>query len=1006
MTEQNPLRKTKIFISYSRKNKLFTRKLNKAIDDSGIDCWVDWEGIPLSSDWMAEINAAIEESDAVVFVISPDSLKSKICMNELETAIQYNKKIIPVLYAEPERGKKMHPKLASSNWVYMRPKKDNFKATLPKLIESIQTDLGWIHQHTRLLQRATEWNNKQRNKSYLLQGTDLNDGELWMTESTKDTTRAVVPVQAEYISTSRTTAIKRQRNLTIGIGAALILSVILAIYAFNQTIQARESRDKAEQSQKIAEANENARATQQVIAEEQKILADKNAQQANAQRSASEAKIYQSRVGELHTSTLLALDAYQQMPGLMDAENILRHNINLLPIPIKQINMGARIWTIQTSRNQQKFITADGSGKTCVWNIEDGAQIFCVQQDGIVYDVLTSLDDRILITGTEKGIVAFWDANTGKQIKSIQLEGAIWELAMHPAGKWLGVGRSNAISIIDMSSYSEALSFQQNGEVKAIDFDDAGKYMAMGTADGYVSIWTVMGSETKAGAKHSSAVIDLEFSPNSAWLVSVGEDRTARVTNTLYRGQKYFVTEGDWVEDVTFGPDSSWFVTVSDDNSVRVIDTNSGQERLRMAQANFVQKVRVSSDGQWIATTGYDKTARIWDSANGTEMMQIPLTGIGSSIRFNKDSTRLIVGDYNGNITLWDISQLKARTAVVQFSEFVNEARLSPDGKWMAVNSDDKNIWVINTDQLGKSPDDRKKLMSTSGLTSKMTISADSKWIAVVEKDESIPSYNRVVVTSADGQKTFSIAHDGEVIDSVVFTPDNKQVITADEKGLINIWGMENGKKAYSLDAKGSILSLAASPNGKYLVTGMEEGNHSIVWNLTTKKQTTTLEQIGRIKAVQFSKDGKLLASGSSEATLLLWNAEDETFSRTANSFHVNGEVLSLEFNPKNAQLAAGNSNGYVYIFDLTLGQEITRLPHTEKITSVSFSPSGKQLAAVARNSVSLWDMQSAQFVTRDNLFETACAHLINNFGKNKWKSLFFEEEYRPICPNLPADAN
>jgi hypothetical protein len=62
MAENNESRKSKIFISCSRKNKLFVNKLNKANNENGIETWVDWEGIPLSSDWIAEITAAIEAS--------------------------------------------------------------------------------------------------------------------------------------------------------------------------------------------------------------------------------------------------------------------------------------------------------------------------------------------------------------------------------------------------------------------------------------------------------------------------------------------------------------------------------------------------------------------------------------------------------------------------------------------------------------------------------------------------------------------------------------------------------------------------------------------------------------------------------------------------------------------------------------------------------------------------------------------------------------------------------
>jgi len=76
-----------VFISYSRKDKEFVRKLNDSLDLNGIDAWVDWEGIPLSSDWMDEITRAIEGGDAFLFVISPDSLASKVCMEEVDWAL-------------------------------------------------------------------------------------------------------------------------------------------------------------------------------------------------------------------------------------------------------------------------------------------------------------------------------------------------------------------------------------------------------------------------------------------------------------------------------------------------------------------------------------------------------------------------------------------------------------------------------------------------------------------------------------------------------------------------------------------------------------------------------------------------------------------------------------------------------------------------------------------------------------------------------------------------------
>src|ERR1041385_8723068 len=84
----------RVFISYSRKDKPFVQKLNDALDHAGVQAWVDWEGIELASDWMKTISDAIQGNDAFLFIISPDSLKSRVCADELDLGLKLNKKLI------------------------------------------------------------------------------------------------------------------------------------------------------------------------------------------------------------------------------------------------------------------------------------------------------------------------------------------------------------------------------------------------------------------------------------------------------------------------------------------------------------------------------------------------------------------------------------------------------------------------------------------------------------------------------------------------------------------------------------------------------------------------------------------------------------------------------------------------------------------------------------------------------------------------------------------------
>ncbi|MCA2002789.1 MAG: TIR domain-containing protein, partial [Chloroflexi bacterium] len=361
MAAQSISRKTRIFISYSRKNKRFARKLNEALDKSGIEAWVDWEGIPPSAEWMQEVAAAIQASDAFVFIISPDSLKSKVCMEELELGIRYNKKIIPVVYCDAEKKQKIHPTLAALNWVYMRPRKEDFKSAVKLLTESIQTDLGWMHQHTRLLQRASEWEQKGRNPHYLLRGSDLSDSEAWLIESTKNTTRSVLPIQAEYINSSRKETMRRQRRFTIGVGLAMALSLFLGVFSLNQWRKAEENAALAKNNAATAIVSSNIAATQQARAEESELRALTNETIALAQRSAVQAGIYEARPGGLYTSALLALDSWRRFQT-HEAEDILRQNLSRMASPVGQLRQEGAITGIGFSPDGERFFTSSDNG--------------------------------------------------------------------------------------------------------------------------------------------------------------------------------------------------------------------------------------------------------------------------------------------------------------------------------------------------------------------------------------------------------------------------------------------------------------------------------------------------------------------------------------------------------------------------------------------------------------------------------------------------------------------
>ena len=95
---------------------------------------------------------------------------------ELAIAAESNKRFVPILYREPGKSAALHAKISSHNWVFMRDEQEVEK-NLPPLVQALNTDLDWLAQHTRLLNRALEWQGKARNDSYLVRGTDLQDAQ-------------------------------------------------------------------------------------------------------------------------------------------------------------------------------------------------------------------------------------------------------------------------------------------------------------------------------------------------------------------------------------------------------------------------------------------------------------------------------------------------------------------------------------------------------------------------------------------------------------------------------------------------------------------------------------------------------------------------------------------------------------------------------------------------------------------------------------------------------------
>jgi len=230
----------KVFISYSRKDIEFAKRLTGELQKSELDFWIDWEGIPPTVDWWKEIEKGIEEADNFLFLISPDSVKSKICKDEINTAVKNGKRIIPIVVREIE-SQAAPPQLKHLNYIFFS-RNDDFDTATAKLLTAIQTDYQWVATHRRLQVRALEWERNNKENSLLLRGKDLQEAEFQLaTNSSKEP--YPTDLQFEYASASRRAEdrqhrlSRRSRVIVSIIGVVLLTTIGLAMNGkFNRFI--------------------------------------------------------------------------------------------------------------------------------------------------------------------------------------------------------------------------------------------------------------------------------------------------------------------------------------------------------------------------------------------------------------------------------------------------------------------------------------------------------------------------------------------------------------------------------------------------------------------------------------------------------------------------------------------------------------------------------------------------------------------------------------------------
>ncbi|CAL7938669.1 unnamed protein product [Xylocopa violacea] len=209
------------------------------------------------------------------------------------------------------------------------------------------------------------------------------------------------------------------------------------------------------------------------------------------------------------------------------------------------------------------------------------------------------------------------------------------------------------------------------------------------------------------------------------------------------------------------------------------------------------------------------------------------------------------------------------------------------------------------------------------------------------------------------GEKISSIEVGPVDIWTVVFSPDDKFIVSGSHSGKIHLYGTESGKQEQTLDTTTGkfTLSIAYSPDGKYIASGAIDGIINIFDVAYGKVLRTLGGHAMSIRSLCFSPDSQLLLTASDDGNMKLYDVNDAKLAGTT-SGHASW-VLAVDFAPDGQRFASSSSDHTVKIWELAQRQCLhTFNEHNDQVWSIKYNPQrNNTIASVSEDkSINLYE--------------------------------------------------
>jgi WD40 repeat protein len=276
-----------------------------------------------------------------------------------------------------------------------------------------------------------------------------------------------------------------------------------------------------------------------------------------------------------------------------------------------------------------------------------------------------------------------------------------------------------------------------------------------------------------------------------------------------------------------------------------------------------------------------------------------------TAVAFSPDARLLAVGSY-GQVAVWDLTTVRP-TKVLTDGTLLAVAGGQPSAKG------DLRVFQVAD----------WKLLATLGghddVVFSVSFNPDGKQLASASFDKTVRVWH---LTTHKLERTLT-GH-SDFVYAVAYSPDGQWVASAGKDRSVKLTDVGTGKSRLTFSGMDQeVLAVAVSPDGKFVISsGYESG--LFWWNAQTGEKVRVQGGHGiAVHEIAFSKDGKTVVSAGADQTVRLW---DGSTGAPGKVLPVGSIVYATAIDPTGKLIASGSFDGLVRLWNSASGQQVATL--------------------------------------------------------------------------------